>query len=150
ILNAIGDSVFYFMPILLGWTAAKKFNVHPVTGMIIGASLCYPTIQKTALAGAGEALGTLPLLGDYFSKFAGIPFVAGDYTTSVIPVLLIVAFAGKIQKIAKRFVPEMLQAFFVPFFVLLISLPIGFLAIGPIVSLLTNLLSNGFTVLYEF
>lgn len=150
ILNAIGDSVFYFMPILLGWTAAKKFNVHPVTGMIIGASLCYPTIQKTALAGAGEALGTLPLLGDYFSKFAGIPFVAGDYTTSVIPVLLIVAFAGKIQKVAKRFVPEMLQAFFVPFFVLLISLPIGFLAIGPIVSLLTNLLSNGFTVLYEF
>lgn len=150
LLNAIGDAVFYFMPILLGWSAAKKFNVNPVTGMLIGAALCYPTIQNSTLASSSEVLGSLPLLGDYYTNFLGIPFISGDYTSSVVPVLLIVAFAGKVQKVAKKYVPEMLQAFFVPFFVLLISLPVGFLIIGPIVTLLTNLLSNGFTALYNF
>lgn len=149
-LNAIGDAVFYFMPIILGFTAAKKFKVNPITGMLIGAALCYPSIQKDALAAAGEAIGTLPVVGDYFTSFLGIPLVAGNYTSSVVPVLVIVALAGQIQKYAKKIVPEMLQGFFVPFFVLLISLPIGFLVIGPIVSILTDLLSTGFSNLYAF
>ena len=150
ILNAIGDSVFYFMPIVLGWSAAKKFNVHPVTGILIGATLCYSAIQKDALASGGASLGTIPVVGDYFTTFMGIPFVAVNYTSSVVPVLVIIAFAGKVQKIAKRYVPEILQSFFVPFFVLLISLPIGLLVIGPIITLLTNLLSEGFTMIYNF
>ena len=41
ILNAIGDSIFNFLPIILGYTAAKKFNVNVIVGMIIGATLCY-------------------------------------------------------------------------------------------------------------
>lgn len=149
LLNAIGDSTFYFMPILLGYAAAKKFGLNQVTGMIIGAALCYPTIQLDTLSAAGEALGTLGMLGSYYSTFLNIPFLAGNYTTSVVPVLLIVALASVVQKWAKKWVPEMLQGFFVPFFVLLISLPIGFLAIGPVVNLLTNLLSAGFTWLYD-
>lgn len=150
VLNAIGDSVFYFMPVILGYTAAKKFNVNPVTGMLIGAALCYPTIQASTLSAAGEAIGSLPVVGDYYTTFLGIPFVAGDYTSTVVPVLVIVALAGQIQKVAKKVVPEMLQGFFVPFFVLLISLPIGLLVIGPIVSVLTDLLSQGFGGLYDF
>lgn len=64
--------------------------------------------------------------------------VSGNYTSTVVPVICIVALAAQIQKIAKKFVPEMLQNFFVPFFVLIISLPIGLLVIGPVVSLLTT------------
>lgn len=150
VLNAIGDAVFYFMPVILGYTAAKKFNVNPITGMLIGAALCYPNIQASTLSAAGEAIGSLPVIGDYYTTFLGIPFVAGDYTSSVVPVLVIVALAGQIQKVAKKTIPEMLQGFFVPFFVLLISLPIGLLIIGPIVGALTDLLSQGFANLYAF
>lgn len=150
ILNAIGDAVFYFMPVVIGYTASKKFKLNPVTGMIIGAALCYPTIQKDTLAAAGQAIGSLPLLGDYYTTFLNLPFVAGNYTTSVVPVILVVALAGKLQKLGKKFIPEMLQNFFVPLFVLIVSLPVGLLVIGPVVSLLTTLLTDGFTALYAF
>ena len=150
ILNAIGDSIFNFLPIILGYTAAKKFNVNVIVGMIIGATLCYPTIQTDILSAAGKAIGTLPFIGSYYTKFIGIPFVSGNYTSTVVPVICIVALAAQIQKIAKKFVPEMLQNFFVPFFVLIISLPIGLLVIGPVVSLLTTVLSNMFAGLYAF
>lgn len=150
ILNAIGDSIFNFLPIILGYTAAKKFNVNVIVGMIIGATLCYPTIQTDTLSAAGKAIGILPFIGSYYTKFIGIPFVSGNYTSTVVPVICIVALAAQIQKIAKKFVPEMLQNFFVPFFVLIISLPIGLLVIGPVVSLLTTVLSNMFAGLYAF
>lgn len=150
ILNAIGDSIFNFLPIILGYTAAKKFNVNVIVGMIIGATLCYPTIQTDTLSAAGKAIGTLPFIGAYYTKFIGIPFVSGNYTSTVVPVICIVALAAQIQKIAKKFVPEMLQNFFVPFFVLIISLPIGLFVIGPVVSLLTTVLSNMFAGLYAF
>lgn len=149
VLNAIGDSIFYFLPIILGYTAAKKFNVNVVVGMIIGASLCYPTIQTDPLSAAGKAIGTLPMIGAYYTKFLGIPFISGNYTSTVVPVICIVALAAQIQKIAKKYVPEMLQNFFVPFFVLIISLPIGLLVIGPVVGLLTQVLSNFFAALYK-
>lgn len=149
VLNAIGDSIFYFLPIVLGYTAAKKFNVNVVVGMIIGASLCYPTIQTDALSAAGKAIGTLPMIGAYYTKFLGIPFISGNYTSTVVPVICIVALAAQVQKIAKKYVPEMLQNFFVPFFVLIISLPIGLLVIGPVVGLLTQALSNFFAALYK-
>ena len=149
VLNAIGDSIFYFLPIILGYTAAKKFNVNVVVGMIIGASLCYPTIQTDTLSAAGKAIGTLPMIGAYYTKFSGIPFISGNYTSTVVPVICIVALAAQIQKIAKKYVPEMLQNFFVPFFVLIISLPIGLLVIGPVVGLLTQVLSNFFAALYK-
>ena len=150
ILNAIGDSIFNFLPIILGYTAAKKFNVNVIVGMIIGATLCYPTIQTDTLSAAGKVIGTLPFIGSYYTKFIGIPFVSGNYTSTVVPVICIVALAAQIQKIAKKFVPEMLQNFFVPFFVLIISLPIGLFVIGPVVSLLTTVLSNMFAGLYAF
>ena len=149
VLNAIGDSIFYFLRIILGYTAAKKFNVNVVVGMIIGASLCYPTIQTDTLSAAGKAIGTLPMIGAYYTKFLGIPFISGNYTSTVVPVICIVALAAQIQKIAKKYVPEMLQNFFVPFFVLIISLPIGLLVIGPVVGLLTQVLSNFFAALYK-
>ena len=90
------------MPVVLGYSSAKKFKVHPIIGMLIGATMCYPAIQKATLSAAGAALGTLPVIGDYYTTFIGVPFVAGDYTSSVVPVLFVVAFAGLIQKIAKN------------------------------------------------
>lgn len=150
ILNAIGDSVFYFFPVILGYSAARKFNVQPVIGILLGAVMCYPSIQKSTLEAAGEALGTLPMIGDYYTNFIGIPFVAGNYTSSVVPILVVTAFAGFVQKTAKKYIPEVIQNFFVPFTVLIVSIPAGLLVIGPVVSLITDFLSQIFTSLYSF
>ncbi|MDE6196060.1 MAG: glucose PTS transporter subunit IIA, partial [Erysipelotrichaceae bacterium] len=150
ILNAIGDTSFYFFPIILGYTAAKKFKVNVVVGLLIGGALCYPTIQADMIAQGAKVLGSLPIVGDYYTTFVGVPFIAANYTMTVIPVILIVAFASFVQKYAKKWVPEILQTFFVPFFVLLISVPVGLLFIGPIVSILTGLLTDAFSAIYSF
>ena len=153
ILNTIGDGFFYFMPIFLGYTSAKKFKLNNFTGMAIGAILCYPTIQAATLK-TGEALGVLfqgtLFESNYYLKFLGVPIIANNYTSSVVPVILVVAFAAFIEKNVKKVLPEMLHSFFVPFFVLLITLPIGFFVIGPVITILINLLGTLFATLYDF
>lgn len=156
-LNGIGDAIFYFMPVILGYTAARKFNLNPMVGIVIGAALCYPSVQGSALqtafettAGAGTA-APYSLLGlPAYDTFLGIPWVGATYTSSVVPIIFIIAFAAQIQKLFKKIIPEVVQTFLVPFFVLLIALPIGFLVIGPIISMLTDLLSAGFQALMGF
>ncbi|WP_159721474.1 beta-glucoside-specific PTS transporter subunit IIABC [Enterococcus sp. CSURQ0835] len=154
ILNAIGDSLFFFMPVAVAVAAAKKFNVNQYVGLAIGAAMCYPAIQLQALQDAGQAMYTLfngtVFESPIFKTFLGIPFVANNYTSSVVPAILIVWVASKVQKVARRILPEVLQSFFVPFFVLLVSLPLGFLIIGPVISTLTGLLGSGFDALMAF
>ncbi|GLC82422.1 beta-glucoside-specific PTS transporter subunit IIABC [Lacrimispora brassicae] len=150
-LNAIGDSVFQFMPVIIGFTAAAKFNVSKLTGMALGAALCYPGIQLSAMQG-GEPLGVLfqgtIFQSAYYLKAFGIPWVANNYLSSVIPVIIVVWFAGYVQKAAKKVIPEMIQNFFVPFTVMLVSMTAGFLLIGPVVSIATSLLSTGFSAVF--
>lgn len=150
-LNAIGDSVFQFMPIIIGFTAAGKFNVNRMTGMALGAALCYPGIQLSALSG-GDVLGVLfegsVFHSAYYLKAFGVPWVANDYLSSVIPVIIVVWFASYVQKFAKKIIPEMLQNFFVPFVVMLVSMVAGFLVIGPVISILTSFLNSGFSALF--
>lgn len=153
LLNAIGDAIFYFMPIIIGYTAAKKFKLNPFVGIVIGSALCYPGIQKSALA-VGEPIMTL-FKGTFaespvYTTIFGIPLLAQNYTSSVIPVIFIVWIASKFQRLGKKFIPEVIQNFFVPVFVLLLSLPIGFLIVGPIVSIATDIVGISFSNLYNF
>lgn len=149
-LNAIGDAVFFFMPIILGYSAARKFKVNVVTGMIIGAALCYSSVQASAMSALGDPIGSLPLVGDYYTTFLGIPWIGTTFTSSVFPVVVIMALAGKIEALAKKYIPEVIQTFFVPVVTLLVSLILGFLIIGPVVVTATNLLKDMFTAIYTF
>ncbi|MCS6734582.1 PTS transporter subunit EIIC, partial [Proteus terrae] len=109
-------------------------------------------MQAAFLAGAGEgAAAPYSLLGlPAYETFLGIPWVGATYTSSVVPVIFIIAFAAQVQKFAKKIIPSVVQTFLVPFLVLLIALPIGFLVIGPVISMLTDLLSSGFEALMDF
>ncbi|MGL5314272.1 MAG: beta-glucoside-specific PTS transporter subunit IIABC [Peptostreptococcaceae bacterium] len=153
-LNAIGDSIFTYMPIILGYTAAKKFKLKPFVGMLIGAALCYPNIQLSALAGANEPLYTV-FAGTMFESpvymtFLGLPVIAMDYTSTVVPVILISYLASKLEKIFSKIIPDVVKNFIVPMVVLLISLPIGFIVIGPIATFASNIVGNGFLALFNF
>ena len=105
-----------------------------MVGIVIGAALCYPTIQGSALQTAFETTagaGSTNLFGlPAYNTFMGIPWVGANYTSSVVPIIFIIAFAAQVQKVFKRIIPEVVQTFLVPFFVLLIALPIGFLVLG--------------------
>lgn len=136
ILNAIGDGLFNFMPLFLGYTAAKKFNLKSMIGLVIGAIMCYPTVQNSALSAGGEALYTL-FAGTMFESavytdFFGIPLIAMDYTGTVIPVIFVVYFASKCEKFFSKFIPDLVKFFFVPMLTLFVAIPAGFLLIGPL------------------
>lgn len=136
ILNAIGDGLFHFLPLFLGYTAAKKFGLKPMLGLVIGAIMCYPSVQAGALSAGGEALYSL-FAGSIFEsqvyiEFFGIPMIAMDYTGTVIPVIFVVYFASLCEKFFGRFVPDLVKFFFVPMLTLLVAIPMGFLVIGPL------------------
>ncbi len=102
-LNSIGDAIFQYMPIILGFTAAKKFKLNPFIGMLIGAALCYPGIQLTTLSASLEPLYTLfagtVIESPVYITFLGLPVIAMDYTSTVVPVILIVFLASKMYKL---------------------------------------------------
>ena len=146
-LNTIGDSMFYFLPILLGYTSAKKFGVKPFVGMLLGAALCYPSIQLSTLSASAEPLYTL-FEGTFFASpvyftFFGIPIITMDYTSTVVPVILICWVASYFQKWFTKITPEVVATFLVPMFTLLCSLILGFMVFGPIATFLSNLISEG-------
>lgn len=136
VLNAIGDGLFHFMPLFLGYTAAKKFQLKPMIGLVIGAIMCYPSVQNSALSAGSEALYTLfqgtMFESEIYTTFFGIPMIAMDYTGTVIPVIFVVYFASKCEKFFSRFVPDLVKFFFVPMLTLVVAIPAGFLLIGPV------------------
>lgn len=136
IINAIGDALFTFLPLFLGYTSARKFGLKPMVGLVIGGIMCYPGIQSSALSGSLKPLYTM-FEGTMFASpvyidFFGIPVISMDYTSTVIPVIFIVYFASKCEKLFSKFVPDLVKFFIVPMLTLLVALPIGFLLIGPV------------------
>ena len=148
----IGDSVFQFMPVIIGLTAARKFKVNEFVGMLLGAALMNPNLSLEVLSGAAEAPLTTIFSGTIFEApiyqtVFGIPWIARNYASSVIPIIFIVLLASQIQKPIKKLVPEMIANFFVPFFTVLITMPLGFLLVGPAFTFATDILMAGFETL---
>ncbi len=117
LLNAIGDAMFMFLPILLGLTAANKFKLNQYVGLIIGAALCYPAIQVGALSEAGKPLYTLfsgtVFQSEVYQTFLGIPIVSLNYTSTAIPVILICYFAAKVEHALNKVIADTVKFFFV-------------------------------------
>lgn len=154
ILYAIGDSFFYFLPIVLGYSAAKKFRVDPFIGMTIGASLVYPSIVAlNPTAVAGKPLYTLfagtMLASPVHITFLKIPVIMMNYTSSVIPIIAAVWIASKVEKFFKKVVPTVVKTFLVPFFTLLVVVPLTLLIVGPITSWISDGLATGASALYS-
>lgn len=138
ILYALGDSFFYFMPIFLGYTAAKKFGLPEIEGMVIGAGLLYPTMTA-----GGEAIASI----------FGIPVMmpaSGNYASSAIPIICAVAFAAFLEKRFKKYIPDTAKLFVVPLITITVTYILTLLVIGPIASWLSSGLTFVFNKVAEF
>ena len=153
-LMVLGMRLFMYLPIILGYTSAVKFGLKPFTGLVIGAVLCYPALQASNISATGQVIYTL-FQGSIFEsnvyyEFLGIPIIAMNYTSTVLPVILIVYMGSKFQKLFSKFIPDVLKSFFLPMLVLLFSLVIGILVIGPIATFVSNAIGQGATNIYNF
>ena len=154
IINAIGDAMFTFLPLYLGYTASKKFGLKPMVGLTIGAIMCYPAIQSSAVSTLGEPMYTL-FEGTMFASpvyidFFGIPLISMDYTSTVIPVIFIVYFASKCEKLFNKWIPDLVKFFFVPMLTLLVALPVGFLLIGPVATFGSKIIAETVIAIRDF
>ncbi|MGG5329765.1 beta-glucoside-specific PTS transporter subunit IIABC [Enterococcus sp. AZ163] len=152
ILQAAGDCFFYFFPIFLGYTAAKKFGLKPFIGMAIGASLVYP-----ALAGLTQGVEPLYTLfagtiieSPVYVTFLGIPVILMSYSSSVIPIVISTFFGAKLEKFVTKIMPSVLRSFLVPFLTVLIMVPLTFIVIGPIATWVGNILGAFVLAIYTF
>ncbi|GAE31532.1 PTS transporter subunit EIIC [Alkalihalobacillus hemicellulosilyticus] len=136
ILFTASDALFYFLPILLGFTVGKTFNTNPFITATVGASLVYPTMID--IYNAGESL-----------TFLQIPVVLMNYTQSVIPIILAGFLVAKFEKVLLKVIPKALQLIFVPLFIIVTIVPISFIVIGPLSVNASQLLADGAMALYS-
>lgn len=122
ILTVASMSVFYFLPVLLAFTSAKKFGADPFISVLIGAALLHPDF--------------IALMGDIgngaTTTFLGIPTVLMNYNSTVVPIILAIWVYSYLYKWLDRVIPETLKLVVLPLVSLAIMIPLTIIAIGPL------------------
>lgn len=136
VLYAAADALMYFMPIIFGFSAGKVFGMNPYTAAVIGGAIMYPDLA--AFVGAETPL-----------TFLGLPITMLSYAQTILPIILAVFVASKIEKLAKKVIPQMLQLMFVPASVLAITVPVTLLVVGPVMTWVSTTLAAGINGLYD-
>jgi PTS system beta-glucosides-specific IIC component len=153
LLYSVADGFFHYLPIFLGFTAAKKFNVNQFTGMALGAALVYASdvlaissFEPVSTLFAGTSFAT-----NVYTTFLNIPVLmpSGGYASTVIPVILAVWVASKVEGFFKKIIPDVVKTFLVPMLTLMICTPLVFIVVGPVASFLTSLIGWLTTQLYD-
>ena len=130
VLYAAGDAILYFMPVIVGFTCGKVFDCNPYVTAVIGAAFLYPDLVSAVSAEGGIT-------------FLKIPVAAASYTNTFLTIVLAGFVASKLEKLAKKFIPSMLQLMLVPTFVLAVTVPLSWIVIGPVMNTVSSWLSKG-------
>ncbi len=135
IINAMTDAVFYFLPILVGFNAAKRLEGNPLLTAVIGGVIIHPSILEAANAEASIfSLGTFDF-----------PFIA--YTYSIFPMILAAWMIKKLENWLKTWVSSYIQAIFIPMAVIGIVSAVTIIITGPVLVGLSSGLANGLEVM---
>ncbi|MDU5337299.1 beta-glucoside-specific PTS transporter subunit IIABC [Enterococcus sp.] len=137
IVNFMADAVFYFLPFFLASTAAQKLKASPFLAMFLAGILLHPN------------LGQLVAAGDPVALF-GIPMRLVSYSSSVIPILMIVFLQSYVERFLKKIIPDAIKIIFVPMLTVLIVGTIGLTILGPIGGYVGDYIAMGFEFLASY
>lgn len=136
VLTFVGDAVFYFLPVMVGASTAKKFGGNVTLGILIGAIFIHPTFINAVSEGTKLSIFGLPIYG-------------ASYASTVFPALLSVYFMCKVEKVVSKYSPAALRSMLEPFLTILITVPFALCLFGPIGSILGDYLAIGIMWLYN-
>ncbi|KRN33503.1 PTS transporter subunit EIIC [Weissella halotolerans] len=148
IINAMADSAFYFLPILVGYCAAKQLKSDPITVAAIAGVLVHPSIVALWSAptkGMATLMG-VPLNAEFF----GLPIHIPQYTYSIFPIIFAAWLARPIGNWLKKHLPLALRSIFQPLLTLFIVVTVVLVLMGPIISFLSAGLAAGINALVTF
>ena len=137
---AASDALFFFFPLVLGYTAGKKFGGNPFITMAIGGALTHPLMIA--------AFDAAQMTGAVSETFLGIPVTFLNYSGSVIPIILASWVSCWLEKQGNRFLHSAVKNFFSPVLCIAVTVPLTFLIIGPVATWLSQGLANGYQAIY--
>lgn len=137
---AASDALFFFFPLVLGYTAGKKFGGSPFITMAIGGALTHPLMIA--------AFDAAQMSGAVSETFLGIPVTFLNYSGSVIPIILASWVSCWLEKQGNRFLHSAVKNFFSPVLCIAVTVPLTFLIIGPVATWLSQGLANGYQAIY--
>lgn len=123
------EAGMYFLPIYLGYAAAKKIGATPVLGMLLGGLLIAPSIVSAAADGASISV-------------YGIPVAAANYSQSVLPIILTVPVLYVVEKFIRKHMPDTLSMIFTPFCTLIVVVPIMLIVLAPLGNEVGNVIAG--------
>ena len=133
ILFAASDSLFYFMPLIIAFTAAKKFDANPIMAVTIAGALIYPNIVNMMNSSS-------------HIEFLGIPIIIANYTYTIIPIIIATWILSLLEKFCNNVIHENVRGILTPLICLVVIVPLCFIVFGP----LGNFLSNIISIIYSF
>lgn len=139
-LNFIGDAPLYFLLVMLAFTTAKKLGCNPYIAVSIAGAMLHPSYA--ALITDAYQL--------HFSSFLGLPVTLATYSSSVIPVLLMVVALRYVELLLDRAIPKMVKFFFKPLLCILIVAPLTFIVLGPVGFIVGTGISTGLNALNSY
>lgn len=138
LMNALGDAPFYFLPVLVAFTASRKLNCNSYLSVMVASVLIYPDVI-TLLAGDSAT-----------HLFGVIPVVHGSYSSSIIPAMLSTLLLKYVEKLVDRITPEWSKSFLKPLLIVMIVTPITLCAIAPLGLIIGNGLQSVINGIYGF
>lgn len=138
LMNALGDAPFYFLPVLVAFTASKKLNCNSFLAVMVASVLIYPDV--ITLLGTDQAT----------HLFGVIPVVHGSYASSIIPAMLSTILLKYVEIGVDKIVPEWSKNFLKPLLIVLITAPITLCALAPLGLLVGNVLLTVISEVYDF
>lgn len=138
LMNALGDAPFYFLPVLVAFTASRKLNCNSYLSVMVASVLIYPDVI-TLLAGDSAT-----------HLFGVIPVVHGSYSSSIIPAMLSTLLLKYVEKLVDRITLEWSKSFLKPLLIVIIVTPITLCAIAPIGLIIGNGLQSVINGIYGF
>ncbi|WP_139738911.1 glucose PTS transporter subunit IIA [Actinomyces wuliandei] len=153
IINAMSDSMFYFLPIIVGFTAARRLGSDPIVVAIIGGVLCYPSIVEMASPDAEGYEVTASIGRTVFNAdFFGIPVALPEgnaYSYSIFPVIVAAWLAARIEPLLKRYIPVVLRSIFAPLIEVFVVSALILVVFGPAVMFVSGGIASAINAVLE-
>ncbi len=146
ILFSSSDAVFFYLPILLGYTAAKHFGTNPLFGIAIAGALVHPEINHHVDWLFSQNIAGTDIKPEHF---LGLPIEFINYSNSVIPIVFATWFNSRMEHLIPKNIPDTLYKWLTPFLCLIITVPATFLIIGPASTMVAKYISSGVFFLYH-
>lgn len=139
-INTFANAPFVFLPVLIGFSATKKFGGNPFLGAAMGMIMVHPDLLNAYQIGIAD-----PPMWNIF----GFQIAAIGYQGTVLPVLAVSWILAGIEKKLRKVTPSWLDNLTTPLLSILVTSFLTFIFVGPVLREAGNLLAAGITWLYN-